>query len=104
METRIDAGLISALACSSDRERLIEESKRTSCGLLPVLLLERSREFKQSLERIALRNHQVAQMRAEGRDEVEGVESLREHLVELQQRRLVVTCEKSIDEGEAMFV
>ena len=104
MQTRVYARLIAGLALRRDAQRIIEELQRTLLRLGAVTLLERSRKVQQSLQARRLADQQIPEMRAQRQHEMQGVETLREDLVESQQRRRVITCDEGVHQLEGVFI
>ena len=104
METGIDRGLVAGLAGRCDRKRIVQELQGAPCRLFPVTLLEGFRLLEKSLTPGRPGNHQVPEMRAERRHEMQRVESLRKDAVEGHKRRPILPPEEVLRKGEAVLV
>ena len=104
MQTRIDRRLIAGLAGRGDGQRIVQELQRATTRLLLVTQPQRFRQFQQGCRARRLAHRQVPQVRTQGRHKMQGIETLGQHLVELQQRRGIILCQKGIHQRKTVFV
>ena len=104
MQPLVGRSLISGVALGGYAQRIIYEFHRTARSLLSVAFLEGIREIEQTFQSAGTAHEQVSEVRAQGRDEMLGVEALGENLVKYQQRRGVIPREERVHETETVFV
>ena len=98
MKTRIHARPVAGLALGCDTERLIQERKRASVRLFLISFLQGIRKLEKSLQTSALADDQVAKMRRQCRNEMEGIESFCQNFVKCDQGSRIVAFQECIDQ------
>ena len=100
----VDACLIGHLAFYRNIESRIKESERQPRRLLLVPFLQRIRQLYERRGRSALAYNQIPDMAAEAGNEIEGVETFRQNLVEEQQSPHMVPCLEKVNKTEIIII
>ena len=104
MQTRIDRRLVAGLAGRGNGQRIVQELKRAASRLLLVAQPQGLGQLQQRGRASRLAHRQVPQVSAQGRHKMQGIETLGQHLVELQQRRGIILRQEGIHQRKAIFV
>ena len=104
MEAGIDGRLVSGFAGGGDAQGVVQELVGAAGGLLGVAFLERFREFQQGFQPAGLGHDEVSQVAGKGPYEVQGVEALRQNLVQGEESVSVVSAQEIIHHPETVFV
>ena len=104
VEPGVHGGLVAGFAGGGDAEGVVQEAERAAAGLFAVALFQGIRKFQQGLQPGGPSDDEVPQVRTQRRDEMQGVETFPEHLVEGGEGGPVVAGEEVIDQGETVFV
>ena len=104
MQTRIGRQAVAGLALRRHAQRLIEPLHTAAPALLLITRPQRIRQIQQGIQPACPAHQQIAQMRAQRRDEMLRIETLAEDLVEGEQRRSVIPRQQRIHQAETVLV
>ena len=104
MQTGVGGETVAGLAGGRDAERVIQPLDAAARALLLVSRLQRIRQVQQRLQAARAAHQQIAQMRTDRGHEMRRIETLRQDLVQQQQRRRIVPGKGRVHQAETVII